>query len=283
MITEQQRKERMQGVGGSDVSIILGLSSYKTPYQLYLEKIGEVSDEDEMSQFAYWGCQLESVIRDEFAKRNNVVVETPDTIIHPEHSFLRGNVDGFISSLNAVLEVKTSAGFMSDQWGESGSDHIPMQYLVQVAHYVAVMNAQCAYIAVLIGGNDYREYKYTRDAKLEEMVIDAATKFWNCVMTRTPPEPINQIDLRLMYPKHDPSKVKQVVPAIADQITTFFDTRYKIKQLEKVEDEHKFQIMQFMTDAECLVDVNGTPIVTWKAGKTGSRRFTPNDKKVGAI
>ena len=41
MITQQQREERKLGIGGSDMPIILGLSNYKTPYQLYLEKIGE--------------------------------------------------------------------------------------------------------------------------------------------------------------------------------------------------------------------------------------------------
>ena len=71
MITEQQRNERNQGIGGSDMPVILGLSSYKTPYQLYLEKTGQFKSEQEQNQFQYWGEQLEGVIRDEFAKRNN--------------------------------------------------------------------------------------------------------------------------------------------------------------------------------------------------------------------
>jgi putative phage-type endonuclease len=273
MITEQQRKERLLGIGGSDMPIILGLSNYKTPYQLYLEKIGEVETRDEMTPFQYWGHQLENVIREEFAKRNNVTVETPNTAAHPVYEFLRGNVDGFISSLNAVLEVKCSSGFMASEWGENGSDVIPMPYLVQVAHYCAVMNADCAYIAVLIGGNDYREFKYARDLELEEKLIQAAKKFWNCVETRTAPEPINQIDLRLMYPKHDPEKIKTIAPEIAEQFTTLIDTRFKIKALSEVEEKYKFNIMQFMEDAECLTDVSGKPIITWKANKRGTRTF----------
>jgi len=273
MITEQQRAERKLGVGGSDMPIILGLSNYKTPYQLYLEKIGESESIDEMTPFQYWGHQLEGVIRDEFAKRNNVVVETPDTLVHPFNDFLRGNVDGFIPAWNAVLEVKCSSGFMAHEWGEDGSDTIPMPYLVQVAHYCAVLNADCAYIAVLIGGNDYREFKYTRDLELESKIIDAAKKFWECVQTRTPPEPINQVDLKLMYPKHDPEKTKTIAPEVAEQLTTLADTRFKIKALSEVEDKFKFNIMQFMEDAECLTDESGKPIVTWKANKRGTRTF----------
>lgn len=273
MITEEQRKDRMLGIGGSDMPIILGLSNYKTPYQLYLEKIGEVDGSFEETPLQYWGQQLEGVIRDEFAKRNNVCIETPETLIHPFYDFLRGNLDGFIPSLNAVLEVKCSNQFMANEWGDSGSDVIPMQYLVQVAHYCAVTNADCAFIAVLIGGHDYREFKYVRDLELEETVIKAAKEFWKCVQTRTPPEPVNQVDLRLMFPKHDPEKIKTIEPEVAEQLTTLVDTRFKIKALTEIEDKYKFNIMQFMQDAECLTDMTGKPIVSWKANKRGSRTF----------
>jgi len=273
MITEQQRQERMLGIGGSDMPIIMGLSSYKTPYQLYLEKTGQIESTSEMTEFQYWGHALEGVVRDEFAKRNNVIVETPETLVHPFINFLRANVDGFIPSLNAVLEVKCSSGFMAHEWGEDGSDTIPLPYLVQVAHYCAVTNADCAYIAVLIGGNDYREFKYTRDAEIEERVINEAKKFWECVQTRTPPEAINQVDLRLMYPKHDPEKTKTIAPDVAEQLTTLVDTRFKIKALSEVEEKYKFNIMQFMQDAECLTDETGKPIISWKANKRGSRTF----------
>jgi len=273
MITEQQRQERKLGIGGSDMPIILGLSSYKTPYQLYLEKTGEELSAEEMTPMQYWGHQLEGVIREEFARRHNVVIETPDTLIHPNYNFLRGNVDGFIPSLNAVLEVKCSSSWMAKEWGDEGSDVIPMQYLVQVAHYCAVTNADCAYIAVLIGGNDYREYKYTRDKELENYVISAAKNFWECVQAKTPPEPVNQVDLRLMFPKHDPEKTLSINNDVAEQLTTLVNTRYKIKELSEVEEKYKFNIMQFMKDAECLIDSEGKPIVSWKANKRGSRTF----------
>lgn len=273
MITEKQRQQRMLGIGGSDMAIILGLSSYKTPYQLYLEKTGLVQPNDEMTDFQYWGHKLEDVIRQEFAIRNKVTVECPDSIVHPFLSFMRGNVDGFIPEWNAILEVKCSSSWMASEWGEDGSDVIPMQYLVQVAHYCAITNADCAYIAVLIGGNTYREFKYTRDAELEAKIIDAAKTFWDCVQKRTPPAAINQVDLKLMFPKHNPEKSVTAKPEIQEQINTLAETKFKIKQLSEVEDQYKFNIMQFMKDAECLVNDEGIPIISWKANKRGSRTF----------
>lgn len=273
MITEQQRKERSLGIGGSDMPIILGLSNYKTPYQLYLEKIGESEINDEMSPVQYWGHLLEEIIRDEFSKRNNVTVETPETIVHPFYDFMRGNIDGFIPEWNAVLEVKCSSSFMAHEWGEDGSDVIPMQYLVQVAHYCAITNADSAYIAVLIGGNDYREFKYIRDLELEYHVLSEAKKFWKCVDTKIPPNPVNQIDLKLLYPKHDPEKTLTINRDISQQLTILSETRFKIKELSQVEEKFKFNIMQFMQNAECLVDESGRPIVSWKANKRGTRTF----------
>lgn len=273
MITDKQREERKLGIGGSDMPIIMGLSSYKTPYQLYLEKTGIIETSNEMTNPQYWGSILENIIREEFSKRNNVNIETPDTIIHPFNDFLRANIDGYIPEWNAVLEVKCASSFMVNEWGEDGSDVIPMPYLVQVAHYCAVTNADCAYIAVLIGGNDYREYKYIRDLELESQVLDAAKKFWDCVQQKTPPEAINQVDLRLMFPKHREEKKVPVVPDIAEQLTTLTETRFKIKKLTEVEEQYKFNIMQFMKDAECLIDDSGRPIVSWKANKRGTRTF----------
>lgn len=273
MITEEQRKERLLGIGGSDMPIIMGLSSYKTPYQLYLEKTGVVEISSEMTPPQYWGTKLEGVIRDEFAKRNNVSVETPTTICHPVYNFLRGNLDGFIPALRSVLEIKCASSFMAREWGEDGSDIIPLQYLVQVAHYCAITDADFAYIAVLIGGNDYREFKYTRDMGIENKIITEATKFWECVQKRIPPQPVNQVDLKIMFPRHNPDKTKTIAKPIEEQLSQLTETRFKIKQLADIEEKFKFNIMQFMEDAECLVDGEGQPIVSWKANKRGSRTF----------
>ncbi len=290
MLTEQQKKDRMLGIGGSDMPIILGLSNYKTPYQLYLEKTGQDESGFIETDSQEWGNLLEGVIRKKFAESHNVTVQAPEddfsycppsnlvthsltTFVHPLLDFMRGNIDGFIPEWNAGLEIKTSSGFMSKEWGEEGSDTIPMQYLVQVAYYCAVLNADSWHIAVLIGGNDYREYTYTRDMELELKLIDAASAFWGRVQNKKPPEPINQIDLRLMFPLHDPEKSIVINDEVYDKLTNLYEVRAKLKELNEQEDSHKFNIMKFMETSECLVDEEGRPVVTWKANKRGSRTF----------
>lgn len=273
MINEEQREARKLGIGGSDMPIILGLSTYKTPYQLYLEKCGIIDKPMQETPNQYWGSKLEAIIVDEFKRRNNVKVETPDTLIHPFHDYLRANLDGFVPDWNAVLEVKCSSSFMAKEWGEDASDVIPMPYLVQVAHYCAVTNADSAHIAVLIGGFDYREFKYKRDLKLESTVIDAAKYFWECVKQQQPPKAINEYDLSLMYPKSDYDRAVIIDDIIQKQVTALYDVKRKLKELSEIESQYRFQIMQYMQDAECLTDAQGVPLVTWKNTKRGNRTF----------
>lgn len=273
MITEQQRLARKHSIGGSDTAILMGLSSFKTPYQLFLEKKGLLESSQEESQYAYWGNKLEKVIRDEFAERNKVKIEEPDMMVHPLIDFMHANVDGYIPEWDAVLEVKCSNAFMASQWGESGSDIIPMPYLVQVAHYVSVMNAKCAHIAVLIGGNDYREYVYHRNLELEAMVIKACSDFWDAVQNDNAPPPYDDSDLKLMYPVSAPKKTVTINSLTRDELTKHIALAAEQKALKTAADKHAFNIKVQMQDAEALLDEQGIPLVTYKSAKNGSRRF----------
>lgn len=279
MITEQQRLDRRLGIGGSDVAVIFGLSNYSTPYQLFLEKSGLVDFHEEEEKFPvgknpkYWGAQLEKSIVSEFSLRHDVVVEELDTIIHPIHEFMRGNLDGYIPKWNHVLEAKAPDGFSRDNWGEHGSDVIPMMHLLQTAYYCAIKNSPVGHIATLIGGNDYREFIYHRDMELENTIIDATKAFWECVQTNTQPEPINLGDLKLLYPRHNPSKTVIADENIALAISQLIDVKKQASNLDAIEKEAKFQICKYLEDAECITDLEGKPLATYKADAKGSRRF----------
>lgn len=278
MITDQQKADRRSGIGGSDMPIILGLSSYKTPYELFLEKTGYLPPKETMTSYQYWGHKLELVIVEEFKARHNVTVSHPDTITHPFFPFLRGNLDGFISDWNSVLEAKCASQYMAKEWGEIGTDVIPLGYLVQIAHYCSITNASKANLAVLIGGNDYREYEYNRDINLEMSLIDAAKKFWECVEKNTPPPPINQDDLKLIYPISTNEKKITATQEIKKYVEEYAELKIKINELQDMQEEYKFKIMKYMEDAECLTDEKGFPLATWRSNKKGSRIFLIKQK-----
>ena len=59
---------RKRGIGGSDASIVCGISRYKSPVQLWMEKTDQIPPQ-EAGEAAYWGNQLEALVREEFSKR----------------------------------------------------------------------------------------------------------------------------------------------------------------------------------------------------------------------
>jgi predicted phage-related endonuclease len=58
MLTAEQLEARKAGIGGSDVASIVGISPWKTKHQLYLEKRGEIEEEQLTSEVIHFGNVL---------------------------------------------------------------------------------------------------------------------------------------------------------------------------------------------------------------------------------
>lgn len=273
MLTEEQRINRRNGIGASDSSIIMGYSSYKTPYQLYLEKTGLVTDEDEETEVQYWGNALEPIIIKRFSEENNLEITFPDTVYHPDYPFIFANLDGWIPSENAVVEAKSANSFQRREWDGALDDGIPLQYLIQIAKQVAVTNATRGYCAVLIGGMEYKQFVYERDHELEELIIQADIDFWDCVTKRIEPEPINTSDCRLKYKTPHPDKVRESTFKTSHALEMLANVKLQMKKLTDDEDRFKMHLMSYMGDAEYLAGMNGEILATWKANKKGTRVF----------
>ncbi len=274
MITPEQREARKKGIGASDTPIIMGFSSYKTPYQLYLEKLDLAEDNEPETEAQYWGNELERPIMRHFMKLNKVNVTFPDTVYHQDKSYMFANLDGYISSQNAVVEIKNASAYTRANWGEDGSNIVPMQYLVQLAHQCIVANASKGYLAVLIGGNEYRQYEYHRDSALETMIIEAVDCFWlNNVLLKIEPDSITIEDSRLKYKTATEGLSKPANVVALNTLKKLREGMDFIKKCEDLNNKHKMALIELMKDAECLTDETGKPLLTLKADKKGTRRF----------
>ncbi len=273
MLTEEQRSKRQFGLGASDSAIIMGYSSYKTPYELYLEKLGIVTDDnhDEETEQQYWGNALEPLIIKRFSEKNSLDVSFPDTIYHPNYNYIFANLDGWIASERAVVEAKCANSFQRKAWDSSAVDGIPLNYLIQIAKQVAVTDASKGYCAVLIGGSEYLQFVYERDHALEELIIKSDIEFWRCVQERIEPEAINTNDCRLKYKQISPDKVVQSTFKSQQYLYELILVKEQIKKASETEEQLKMHIMNYLRDAEYLVGQNGEIIATWKATKKGNR------------
>lgn len=169
---------RRTSIGGSDVATILGFNKYQSPYQLWLDKTGQIDiNASDPSEAAYWGNVFEEAVAQEFTLRTDKKVRMDNFMyFHREYPFLSANVDRQVVGENAILECKTASVYLADKWeGES----IPEQYIFQVQHYMNVLDKEYAYIAVLIGGQKFVWKPIERDQELINLIEEQLIQFWN--------------------------------------------------------------------------------------------------------
>jgi putative phage-type endonuclease len=186
MSKEEWLAYRNLGIGGSDASVVCGKNKYKSPLELWMEKKG-LQPHKEAGEPAYWGTRLESVIREEFSLRTGIKVIPVRQILRSKHyPFMLANLDGVCrcpTHGNCVFEAKTANAFKSGDWD---GDSVPPEYILQLQHYLCVTGYNGAYIAVLIGGNEFRWKFVPRDEEIISMLIRYEQDFWMYVQDGVP-------------------------------------------------------------------------------------------------
>ena len=272
-------------LGGSDIGAILGVSKYRSAMDVWLEKTGKKVDTKDSFALRF-GSFAESFIANEYALLTGEhVVEYPQGLIHPQHSFCVGHIDRFVlekkesplfnsdGGLNAkkLLECKTANHYSQSDWGEPGTDAIPLPYLCQCLWYLGITNLSEIDVAVLLGGSDLRVYTITRDLELESLLFEKAALFWTeHVQKDIPPKPQSITDCQALFQRSSVGKTLEASSEVLDLIR-------KLKALESqthAEEEQingiKQALMEHMADAEVLTYL-GKPVITWKAPKPSYR------------
>ncbi len=193
MITQEQKKERINGIGASDSPIIAGYSKFMSARELYHVKRGEIVPE-EPGERADIGNIIEGAIAEIFTMKTGIATrKSNQTIYHPDYPFIFCHLDrtiphGWGYPPGTPLELKNSSE--SKEWGpeDAGPAGVPLDHLIQVQHQMACCEKALALIAVLLWGNTLKIYKIPRDNEFIEMIIALDVKFWNCVQSGTPPE-----------------------------------------------------------------------------------------------
>lgn len=254
MSHEEWLQARTCGLGGSDASVVLGLNRYKTPFELWLEKTGQVLPEDSQSEAAYFGTLLEDLVAKEFEKRSGKKVRKRNAMFrHPEHEFILANIDRFIVGEKAILECKTASAFLAKEWE---GNEIPEAYIVQVQHYLGVLGPEYkkGYFAVLIGGQKFVWKEIERDDELIEMIFQAEIDFWNNHVLKGEPPALDGSSaaekfLAERFTKVDEEKSVPLKAEFKDKIERWHELKTLITQLENEKKEIENQIKYELKDA----------------------------------
>jgi len=270
---------RKTGIGGSDASVVCGVNKYKSPVELFMEKTGQIV-QAEAGEAAYWGKQLEFLVRQEFTKRTGIEVLTVDKLLRSrEYPFMLANLDGACKHPDygpCIFEAKTANAYKTAEWNNA----VPVEYVLQVQHYLAVTGYTGAYIAVLIGGNTFKWQFMERDEEIISMLIKWESAFWEHVETDIPPALDGSEASAIFLSKRFPDAVphsKIILPDEAASLVNQYEAA-KVKIDEFTEQKQKAENLLKQMLGGNDTGIAGDRIVTWRnvqsEGKTTHRRFT---------
>lgn len=264
---EDWLERRRHGIGGSDVAAMLGISRYKSPISLWLEKTGMVEPEDLSDREPiYWGNTLEDIVAKEFSLRTGKKVKRKNALLHhPQHPHMIANVDRLVIGERAGLECKTAGIRQAERWE---GDEVPDEYYLQCQHYLCVTGLRKWYIAVLIAGQEFIWKEVQRDERIIAVLIEKEAEFWNLVETKTRPEvdgsQATADALGRMMPNSNGSEI--VLPAGAELwIDRYREADAGIKAWETIQMTAECKLKEMLGENE--VGTCGEAKVTWKTTK----------------
>lgn len=262
---EEWLKVRKLGLGGSDMAAVLGLSHWRSPIDVWLDKTSDTVEEKE-SEPMYWGNVLEEVVAQEFAKRSGYKVRNNNFTLQSEaYPYLLANIDREIVGLDAGLECKTANAFKANEWD---GDNVPDAYFVQCQHYMAVTGKSSWWIACLVGGNTFYYKEIKRNEEVIAAIIDTGAAFWELVESNTMPAPDDtkqcENALKKLYQKSNGQSV-ELPASYGNMIIDYLEIKNQLSELEAKKRGIENVMKDFLKDNEKAT--YGKHCVSWKSTK----------------
>lgn len=250
MLTKAQLQERGGYLGGSDAASALGLSRWGSPLSVWAEKTGQLPPREIDSEAAELGTELEDYVSRRFSRKTGKTVHrVNETIFHPTYPFLAANIDRRVVGEKAILEAKTTSAWKAKEWG--GED-IPTEYVIQVMHYLAVTGAERAYVAVLIGNQDFKWKVIERDDRSLTDLVEREVYFWREFVEKKVMPVVGKRDedtLSGLFPQAEIGKTVELTDEAANICELLESMGEDARGLEAQIDEQKNRLRAMIGDA----------------------------------
>lgn len=167
---------RKSGIGGSDAGAICGLNPYSSAMKVFQDKISE-EVEEQNNEAVRIGHDLENYVAQRFMEATGLKVRKSNFMYRSvEHPFMIADVDRLVVGEDAGLECKTASAYNADKWADG---NIPLHYVMQCYHYMAVTGKRTWYIAAVILGREFIYRKIVWDDELISRLVRLEEDFWN--------------------------------------------------------------------------------------------------------
>ena len=134
---------RAKKLGASDVNIIMGVSEFMTPYQLWMQKTGRTKRQESENFIQNKGHKKEVKARARFEFLTDR--EWPPIVaIHSDYDFFMASLDGYNEELGENLEIKF---FGKEDFENLVAGKVPDKYFPQIQAQMAVTGAEVCHLA----------------------------------------------------------------------------------------------------------------------------------------
>lgn len=186
--------DRTGKVGSSDIGTILGLNTYKSPLQLWMERTGKIADDFEGNPYTDAGTLMEPFIANRFSDFYGLEISDAFGKMHTHHThtFATCTPDYYVNDTDftatAILECKYVVRDIKDEWEDQSA---PLKYIAQVQWQMGILEIDAAYICAMIGGDPFKipAPLFYRDQEWFEQALEAAQNFLLMCERDIPPAP----------------------------------------------------------------------------------------------
>lgn len=213
MSNEEWLRLRKTGIGGSDAGSICGVNPFGSPMKVYYDKTSSNIEELD-NEAVRQGHDLEDYVAQRFMEATGLKVRRSNFMYRStEYPFMIADVDRLVIGEDAGLECKTASAYNTDKWKDG---NIPLHYIMQCYHYMAVTGKRVWYIAAVILGREFTYRRLEWDDALISQMTAAEQYFWK-----------NHVEKGIM-PDPDGSK------ACDEVLRQYFHTARKSVEIELV-------------------------------------------------
>lgn len=263
---EEWLEERRKSIGGSDAAAVIGLNKYRTPLEVYFDKIGALPEQED-SEAMRIGRDLENYVAKRFTEATGKKVRKHTAMIHnPEYPFAHANIDRDIINESAGLECKFISSFSSAK--RFTEEEFPEEYYCQCVHYLAVTGYERWYLAALIAGVGLKIYTIERNDEEIKALMEAESDFWNeYIVKEVAPEPRGTPNedkaINELFNSDDSEETEPIIlEGFAQKLKIRDDLTEQMKILETEKQRIEQEIKLGMGENQAAE--SGTYTITWK-------------------
>lgn len=278
-ITDEQRKERKNHLGSSDIAALFtddedkSLDPFQNATDVYTSKVFDLEPDKETKAMSRGNRYEKPLIAYAEEELGWGIVTDPKKLrfVCKEHPIFACNLDGFIEGIDdisppvlpQIIEAKTTG--LSGEWGEPGTDDVPLRVILQVQHQMLCTGWQKAHIVVLMGKFTLAEEMYVveRNESIINSIIERGEQFWNDhVIPKIPPEETESGNIQIFKRiRRVPNKYAELKPEL---ISRWEEAKQNCLELERVKEAMFAEILKALGDAEGVLLNDGREFVYFK-------------------